>query len=103
MTPPAPTPQPWLPYVAPMAAFLLLTSAESLLPKAGDGPNPAYYATAYAIKIAIVAVVAWLCRSTWRDLSPRPTPIGFGLAIAIGLGVAAIWVGLDGWYPKFGV
>ena len=70
------SPRPWLPYVAPMATFLLLTSAEGWLPKLGDGVNPTWYATFYAIKIALVAAVAWACRSTWRDLRPMPDPIG---------------------------
>jgi CAAX prenyl protease-like protein len=94
---------PWLPYFAPMAAFLLLTSAEGWLPKSGEGPDPRWYAAFYAVKIAIVAGVAWACRSTWRDLLPRPAPLAIGLAVVIGLAVAGIWVGMDGLYPRFGV
>lgn len=100
---PAALSQPWIPYVAPMATFLLLTSAEGWLPKSGDGTDPAWYATWYAIKTALVAAVALACRSTWRDLRPVPGPMGLTLAVLIGLGVAAIWVGLDPYYPRFGV
>ena len=41
-----------------------------------------------------------MCRSAWRDLSPRPGPGALALATALGLGVAALWVGLDGHYPE---
>ncbi len=100
---PSASSDPWLPYVAPMAAFLLLTSAESWLPKIGDGPDPTWYATLYSVKIAIVVAIAWACRSTWRDLRPKPDLAAIGLAIGIGLAVAALWVGLDPYYPRFGV
>jgi len=93
-TPPAPRPRswPWLPYVAPMAAFLLLTAAEDAWPGG--------YAVAYVAKVAVVTAVAWACRSTWRDLAPRPGPAALGLAIALGLGIAALWVGLDPYTPR---
>jgi CAAX prenyl protease-like protein len=103
MNDPSASSPPWLPYVAPMAAFLVLTSAEGWLPRVGDGPDPTWYASAYAAKIAVVAAVAWACRSSWRDLRPWPSPKALGLASAIGLGVAVLWVGLDGLYPRFGV
>ena len=89
----------WVPYVAPMAAFLILTSAEGYLSTKGDVTDPARYPWAYAAKVAIVAAVAWACRSTWRDFSPRPGPSGWALAIGIGLAVAVGWVGLDGLAP----
>jgi hypothetical protein len=103
MNDPSVSSYPWLPYVAPIAAFLVLTSAEGWLPRVEGGPSPTWYATAYAAKVAVVAAVAWACRSSWRDLVPRPGPKALGLAIAIGLGIAALWVGLDGLYPRFGV
>ena len=92
----------WLPYVAPMAAFLVLTSLEGYLPK-GDGDAPsAWYPIAYAAKAAIVTAVMIACRSTFRDLRPRPSPGAIALAIGLGLAVTAIWVGLDPLYPRFG-
>ncbi len=69
---PNPNPRPWLPYVAPMATFLVLTSLEDWLPKGPTAPHPTYYPLFYAFKIAVVAVVCWLGRSTWRDLRPWP-------------------------------
>lgn len=102
MTSTEPNPRPWLPYVAPMATFLVLTSLEDWLPKGSDGPHPTYYPIFYACKIAIVAVVCWLGRSTWADLRPWPDWKSLGLAIALGLLVTLMWVGLDGYYPIYG-
>lgn len=96
------SPPAWLPYVAPMAAFLALTSAEGYLPKSGHGTDPTWYAAAYALKVAIVSAVAVACRSSWRDLTPRPGPGGWALAIGLGFALAALWVGLDGHYPPVG-
>lgn len=97
----------WLPYVAPMATFLLLTSLEGYLPQAGEGeqtrPHPLYYPLFYAAKVAIVAAVAVFYRRTWRDFRPWPGPLGMAAAVAIGLAVIAAWVGLDGLYPTFGM
>ena len=88
-------PPPWLPYVAPMAAFLVLTSAEGWF-------GARAYPVAYAIKVALVAAVAWACRSTWRDLAPWPGWGAIAAGVALGLVVAALWVGLDPYYPRFG-
>lgn len=88
---------PWLPYVAPMFAFLLLTAAEDAAAKAAH--HPLGYPIAYAVKIGLVAVIAVLCRSAWRDLRLRTSPFAMVAAVVIGLAVAAVWVGLDGLYP----
>lgn len=88
---------PWLPYVAPMAAFVLLTSLEGRLHGATE--KPLSYAMAYTAKTLVVVVVAWLCRSAWRDLRPRPDGSGITLSVLGGLAVAALWIGLDGHYP----
>src|SRR5438270_7234924 len=91
--------EPWVPYVVPMVAFLALTAAEGLLPQVGGQPHLTWYPLAYAGKIGIVAALAWVCRSTWRDLSPRPGIGVLGLAVGLGLVIAGLWVGLDGHYP----
>ena len=88
---------PWLPYVAPMFAFLVLTAAEDAAVRAAHDPNA--YPIAYAIKIGLVVLVSLLCRDAWRDLKPRPSPVAIAIAIVLGLIVAAAWVGLDGLYP----
>ena len=99
MTGLTPSSRPWLAYVAPFAAFLVLTALESQLPQVSEAPHPTWYSLAYAVKIAVVAAVAWACRSAWRDLSPRPTWVCFALAVGLGLVVTTLWVGLDGRYP----
>ena len=91
---------PWLPYVAPMATFLLLTWLEDFLPANTPGASTvAYYPAAYTIKLAVMVFVLWLCRSTWRDLRPWPGVGALAAGVALGLAVAAAWVGLDGYYP----
>jgi CAAX prenyl protease-like protein len=91
--------QPALPYVIPMAGFLILTSVEGYLPVRGTPPSPAWYPLAYTFKIAVVVALIWLCRSTWRDFAPRPRARSAALAAALGLLVTLVWVGLDGLYP----
>lgn len=102
--------RPWLPYVAPMLVFLVLTSLESLLPKGEDGdPAPRAFMAAYVSKIVLVTVTAWLCRSTWRDLGLRirgqhvrkaGSAAGtWAASVLLGLLVYAAWVGLHGRYP----
>jgi uncharacterized protein len=82
-----------------MALFLLLTTAEAMVPRVRGGPSPLWYPLAYALKFALVALSAWLCRSTWRDFLPRPKGSALLLGAALGLAVAAFWVALDGRYP----
>ncbi len=91
--------RPWLSYVAPMAAFLILTALEGLLPKRDGQTAPLVYAAAYGIKAVLVTAVAWACRSTWRDLQPRPSVMVLAVSVALGLAVTALWVGLDGKVP----
>ena len=80
-----------------MFAFLALTSLEGYVPG-----GPVGYPVAYAIKVAIVAAVAWFYRSTWSDLRPVPSASKLALAILIGLVVFALWIGLEGKYPALG-
>jgi len=101
--PPARGRWPWLPYVAPMATYVVLTAMEDWLPRTAPGASAiAYYPLVYAIKITVVALVMIRSRSTWRDLFPWPGLATVGLSVAIGLMVTLIWVGLDGYYPVFG-
>ena len=91
-----------IPYVAPMVAFLILTTAEGYVSGTEGAPDPTWYPIAYAVKVAVVAALAWSYRATWRDLRPRPGLGGLALSIALGVVVAGLWVGLDGYYPRFG-
>ena len=105
--PPTPDPAlgrwPWLPYVAPMAAYVALTSLEGYLPKTAPGAATiAFYPWVYAIKIGVVVLTMALSRSAWRDLRPLPSWPALGLSVAIGLAVALVWVGSDGYYPVWG-
>ena len=94
---------PWVPYVAPFAAFLLLTGLEAqVLPKADDAAFPNAYALIYVVKIVLVALIAVICHAAWRDLLPWPKPVDWAIAIGLGLLVAVVWVGLDAYYPRFG-
>ena len=87
-----------------MFGYLLLTTVEGYLPTAAGGrPSPIWYPLAYTAKVAIVAALMWACRSTWRDLSPRPSLASLALAVGLGLLVTALWVGLDGHYPTFAI
>lgn len=99
-TPPPATMNPALPYIVPMAGFLALTQVEAYLPVTGGQVSPFWYPLTYAAKVAIVAGLAWACRSSWRDLAPRPGPRDLILAVLLGLLVAFLWVGLDGRYPE---
>ncbi len=76
----------WLPYVAPMALFLLLTDLESRAPTA-------FYPWLYGLKIIFVSGALWMCRAVWRDIrwDGRVLP----LSISVGIAVFGLWIGLD--------
>jgi CAAX prenyl protease-like protein len=103
MSPNRAGPWSWLPYVAPLAAFLLLSALEGFLPKDAGGTRPTAYAVFYTVKIALVTIVAWLSRSIWTDLRPHPPAAWTIASIAIGALVIVLWVGLDGRYPALPV
>jgi CAAX prenyl protease-like protein len=90
-----------LPYLAPMFAYVGLGGLENYLPQVDGRPSPSWYPLFYAAKLVIVMLLAWWYRSTWRDFRPAPTYRALGLAVITGLMVWAIWIGLDGLYPKF--
>jgi CAAX prenyl protease-like protein len=91
-----------------MFLFLLLTSAESLLPTAPPSTNtnlsppahPTFYPAFYALKILAVSALAWACRNTWTDLKPNSNPKSLLLGAAVGALVALLWIALDGHYPS---
>ena len=85
-----------LPYIVPMLTFLVLTNVEGYLP--GQG----WYPLAYAVKVVVVALAAWYCRSVWSDLRPFPSATTLLLATMVGLVVFVLWVRLEDWYPALG-
>ncbi len=93
-------PPPVWPYVVPLAGFLAWTALEGQLPTTPSGAaDPFWYPIAYGIKIALMGVILWICRSSLRDLRPWPSPGASALALGLGVLVAIVWVALDGWYP----
>jgi CAAX prenyl protease-like protein len=91
-----------LPYVLPIFLYVTLAGAEGYLPQLGSQPNPAWYAAAYAARVAIVTSVFLRYRGTWKDLRPWPSLPGLLLAVAIGVLVTFLWIGLDPHYRRFG-
>ena len=83
----------FIPYVAPMFAYVALSSLEGYL------PSTSWYPAAYAVKAAVVAAIMWHYRSTWKDLRPMPGVLDSVLAAALGVLVIGLWIGLDGHYP----
>ncbi|WP_422927225.1 CAAX prenyl protease-related protein [Singulisphaera sp. PoT] len=88
-----------VPYLIPMLGFMGLTALEGYLPSDGGPSRIAWYPWVYAAKVAIVAGLAWYCRSTWRDFLPLPGVAKLGVAALLGLAITAVWVGIDGLYP----
>jgi len=79
-----------------MAAFSLVFSLSGYV--AGED-QPTRQAIFYMVAISIVAVVAWLCRSTWVDYRPLPTSLETAISVLVGILVIVAWVGLDPYYP----
>ena len=73
---------PWLPYVAPLAMFVLLTALE--------GPLADAYPLVYAVKIGLVTWVFWSLRRFLPEVRPERT--GLGLAVSMGVALAVVWV-----------
>jgi hypothetical protein len=83
----------WLPYVLPLAVFLLISAVE---PSAGGEPSAwlpiaaGQYPLVYSIKMAAVAVAVALVWPVYRRFPFRVTPLGL-LVGAVG---GALWIGL---------
>jgi CAAX prenyl protease-like protein len=88
-----------LPYLIPMCAYVALGALEGLVPLRDNRPSPIWYLAAYTAKLIAVGWIAWLCRSTWKDLRPFPAVKDLALSVVVGLVVWGLWVGLDGLYP----
>jgi uncharacterized protein len=80
----------WMPYVLPMAAFIALTTVESLTP-------PSAYVWLYWVKITVVTVLLLRCKRPLLDIQPRANVLL--PAFLVGLGVFLEWILLDQWIP----
>ncbi len=76
----------WLPYVAPMAIFLVLTDIEGRLPRG-------FYPSLYAFKVVAVSLALWTFRGVWRDIKIEARALA--PAIGVGLAVFVLWIGID--------
>lgn len=83
---------PWLPYVAPFALFLLLTTLEGHVP-------PAAFPLAYAVKIALVGGLVIALRGFFPEA--RPGGGGWAAATALGLALCFLWITVDAHTPHF--
>ncbi|MBV8884120.1 MAG: CAAX prenyl protease-related protein [Chroococcidiopsidaceae cyanobacterium CP_BM_RX_35] len=80
----------WLAYVAPMAAFMVLTSAESSAAKAD-------YVWFYLAKVIVVTALLLGFRRPWKDIQPKAR---FLIpAVLVGLAVCIEWLVLDKLIP----
>ena len=76
----------WLPYVAPFALFLLLTTLESHVP-------PSLFPWAYAAKVVLVGGLLLALRGSFPEA--RPGGNGWALATVLGIVLCVLWVVVD--------
>ncbi|WP_152051942.1 CAAX prenyl protease-related protein [Tautonia marina] len=87
----------FVPYVAPMLAYILLTQAEAFIP---EEQQTSWYPVAYTVKAVLTAIIMVVFgRSAWADLKKTPAIGGWVLAVVLGVMVTVVWVGIDGLYP----
>ena len=75
--------------IVPFAVFVLLTYGQGRL-----GPISVYWV--YLIKTVVGGWLLWES----RPFVPEMRWVLSWQAVLVGIGIAAIWVGLDGWYPR---
>ena len=76
---------PWLPYVAPMAIFMIITSMES-----SAGAN---YPLLYIAKVVVVAVALMMFKTPLREIKFEAKWIV--PSVVIGLVLLGLWVGIE--------
>lgn len=82
---------PWRPRVIPFVVFLLLTSCQGWF---GDSSRYWFY-------LAKTITAAFLLWPTWKFVPEMRFAFSW-LGVGTGILVFALWVGLDGFYPKMG-
>jgi len=85
----AATRRPWLPYVAPMAAYMLVMLLET----------KTNLVWVYPAKVALVAALLWVFHNCYEELKPKWSAVP--LAVAVGLVAIGFWIFLDPYYPQF--
>ena len=82
----------WLPYVAPMLLFLILTGFEGRFGRD-------QYPLLYTVKVVLVGIVTAAC---WRGIpEARLHSRGVGIAVVLGVVLTAAWVLIDRFTPHF--
>lgn len=82
---------PILARVVPFAIFIALTACQGWFGESGR----------YWFYLGKTLVGAWLVWSTWPIVHEMRWALSWE-AVVVGVAVFAVWVGLDGLYPKFG-
>ena len=82
----------WLPYVLPMAMFLVLSMPEQLLGSYG-------YPAAYTIKIIAITTLLWTLRRFYPELKRNWT--GVALSLMLGPLLTLAWIVIDRITPHF--
>lgn len=82
--------RPWLPYVAPMAIYMVFLQAQTSWPGA--------LAFWYPAKTIAVAAALWFFRKHYVELRWNFPP----LAVLVGLAAIVVWIAIDPFYPKLG-
>ena len=81
----------WIAYAAPMAVFMIFTSALEPFFKS-------QYVWIYSAKILAITILLITYRKVWAE-ELRPSAKGFVWGLVVGLAVFAEWILLDKWIP----
>jgi CAAX prenyl protease-like protein len=92
---PRPHPIPdWLPYLLPLALFLVGTAVEQHM-------APSMYPFVYTAKILVVFVVLWVLRSHFPELKRNSS--GVALSLLLGPLLTAAWILIDCFTPHLSI
>jgi uncharacterized protein len=80
-----------VPYVTPLAIFLLLTGVADAV--------PVWRAEIYLVKVLLAGAVLWYWRRSYPELRPSGAG-GLVAGVIVGAAVIALWIVIDPWYPQ---
>jgi len=93
---------PWLPYVAPFAAYMGFIVLDGAITQGAElGLLPHHWTTTghlwlYPVKIAVVVALLWHYRHHYPELSLPAHPLRDGLlSVAVGILVFGLWIQMD--------